>query len=68
MREEQSFSLNWDAPYYASFPEAAGIILIGGGKTTRISGLVGIAIGIPVLAIAAFGGESEGIVKELQLK
>lgn len=47
---------DWKLAFYRSILEADGIVLIGGGDTTKISGLVAIGARKPILALEEFGG------------
>jgi hypothetical protein len=46
----------WESGYYRSLAEVHGVVLIGGGRSTLITGMVCLAFGIPVYAAACFGG------------
>ncbi|MBR8740144.1 hypothetical protein [Nocardiopsis sp. MG754419] len=46
----------WEVPYYRTLLEADGVVLIGGGRSTRVAGILALAQGIPVVPLAAFGG------------
>ncbi|MET7780751.1 hypothetical protein ABZT28_34295 [Streptomyces sp. NPDC005388] len=49
-------SSEWEVAYYRRLLEADGVVLIGGGQSTRIAGIVALSQRIPVLPVAAFGG------------
>jgi hypothetical protein len=46
----------WESSYYRSLAEVHGVVLIGGGQSTLITGMICLAFGIPVYAVACFGG------------
>jgi hypothetical protein len=46
---------DWETSYYRSVFSADGIIVIGGGRSTRIAGVIAVAVRIPVVAVAGFG-------------
>ncbi|MBB5856463.1 hypothetical protein ACFQ05_26645 [Amycolatopsis umgeniensis] len=46
---------DWETSYYRSVFGADGIIVIGGGRSTRIAGVIAVAVRIPIVAVAAFG-------------
>jgi hypothetical protein len=46
----------WEVPYYRTLFEVDGVVLVGGGRSTRVSGIVALAHGVPVVPLAAFGG------------
>jgi hypothetical protein len=47
---------DWETAFYRSVARADGIILIGGGNATKISGQVAIGTRMPIVALAEFGG------------
>jgi hypothetical protein len=49
-------SAEWEVSFYRSLLRADAVLLIGGGRTTRVAGIVAMAEGVPVLPVAAFGG------------
>jgi len=49
-------SNDWEVAFYRSLEEVDGMLLIGGGSSTLISGLVAMGHRIPIVALAAFGG------------
>lgn len=51
----------WRIPYIKSFGIADGIILIGGGNWTLTAGSCAIAFQRPLIALSAYGGESEAV-------
>ncbi|MFJ2008302.1 hypothetical protein [Streptomyces chartreusis] len=46
----------WEVAYYRTLLEADGVLLVGGGQSTRIAGIIALSQRIPVLPVAAFGG------------
>lgn len=49
-------SQDWEMSFYQSLNEAAGILLMGGGSSTMIAGIVAIGHGLAILALAPFEG------------
>ena len=47
---------DWEIAFYRSITRADGIILMGGGNATKISGQVAIGSRMPILAFSQFGG------------
>jgi hypothetical protein len=47
---------DWETSYYGSMFEADGLVVIGGGRSTRIAGLIAVARRTPTVALACFGG------------
>lgn len=52
---------SWEVSFYQSLNDADGIIFIGGGRSTLISGLMAIELRIPLLALAAFGAGGQKV-------
>ncbi|CAL9656513.1 hypothetical protein SUDANB21_06805 (plasmid) [Streptomyces sp. enrichment culture] len=52
---------DWESSFYRSLREVHGVVLIGGGRSTLITGMVCLAFGIPVYAVACFGGASRRV-------
>jgi hypothetical protein len=52
----QERGADWEIAFYRSVAQADGVILIGGGNETKISGLVVIGTRMPILTLAEFGG------------
>ncbi|MGW2395587.1 hypothetical protein ACWCYY_03440 [Kitasatospora sp. NPDC001664] len=46
----------WEVSYYRTLMNADGVLLVGGGQSTRVAGIVAMAQRVPVLPVAAFGG------------
>ena len=49
---------DWEVSYYRSLVEADGVLLVGGGRSTFVTGLVALAFAIPTLPVATFGGHA----------
>jgi hypothetical protein len=52
---------NWEVSFYNSLSEVEGILLVGGGRSTLITGLVGLGSRVTVLAIRSFGGYARNV-------
>jgi hypothetical protein len=52
---------DWEIAFYRSIARADGVILIGGGNATKISGQVAIGTHMPTLALAEFGGAASKV-------
>jgi len=48
--------VDWEVAFYRSITRADGIILMGGGNATKISGQVAIGSRMPILSFSPFGG------------
>jgi hypothetical protein len=56
---------DWEIAFYRSIARADGVILIGGGNATKISGQVAIGTRMPILALAEFGGAAAKVWETL---
>ncbi|WP_422737214.1 hypothetical protein ACN263_27915 [Micromonospora sp. WMMD729] len=50
---------DWEVSFYRSLLAADALLLVGGGRSTFVAGLIGLSRRIPVAAVAAFGGGAE---------
>jgi hypothetical protein len=60
-------SQDWEMSFYQSLNEVDGILLMGGGDSTMIAGLVAMGHGMAVLTMAGFGGKAAKVWERLQL-
>jgi hypothetical protein len=56
---------DWEIAFYRSMTRADGVILIGGGNATAISGQVAIGTRMPILSLAEFGGAAAKVWETL---
>jgi hypothetical protein len=54
-------SPDWEISFYQSLNDVDGIVLLGGGGSTMIAGLVAIGHRIAILSLAAFGGKAADV-------
>jgi hypothetical protein len=59
-------SPDWEMSFYQSLTEVDGILLMGGGDSTMIAGLVAMGHGIAILALAGFGGRTSNVWQALR--
>ena len=52
---------DWETAFYRSITRADGVLLMGGGNATLISGQVAIGTRLPLLALADFGGAAKRV-------
>lgn len=52
---------DWETSYYRSLRDVDGVMLIGGGRSTLITGLIAMTLRIPVVAAQAYGGKAEEV-------
>ncbi|MEE1930065.1 hypothetical protein V1J52_18055 [Streptomyces sp. TRM 70351] len=46
----------WEVSYYRTLLDCDGVLLVGGGQSTRVAGIIALSQRIPLLPVAAFGG------------
>lgn len=49
---------DWEVSFYRSLSEIQGMVMIGGGRTTLVTAMVGLAFEIPLAPVATFGGHA----------
>jgi hypothetical protein len=54
-------SEDWAIASFLSLARADGMVILGGGQSTLIAGLVGVGYRVPMLSLAGFGGRAEEI-------
>ena len=52
----QEKGADWEVAFYRAVARADGLVLMGGGNATKVSGQVAIGTRMPILALAEFGG------------
>lgn len=63
-----SQSREWEVAFYRSLEGVDGLVLMGGGSSTLISGLVAMGHRIPIIALAAFGGAATKVWQSLSVE
>ena len=58
-------SRDWQVSFYRSLVDVDAVILMGGGRSTFIAGIIALALKIPILPLATFGGEAERVWEAL---
>ena len=53
----------WEPSFFRSVCQADGIALIGGGRSTLITGIFALTNRIPLIAVRAYGGKAEEVWK-----
>jgi hypothetical protein len=56
---------NWETSFYLSLNEVDGIVLVGGGDSTLIAGMVALGHRLAVVALPGFGGKAIEVWKAL---
>ncbi|MFI6266106.1 hypothetical protein [Micromonospora sp. NPDC051006] len=52
-------STDWEVSFYRSLLAVDAVLLVGGGRSTFIAGLIALSRRVPLVPIAAFGGGAE---------
>lgn len=52
---------NWQVSFYTSLEDAQGLLLIGGGSSCLITGIVAEMRRIPLVSVAIFGGSAQNV-------
>lgn len=56
---------DWEVSFYRSLPSADGVLLVGGGRSTLVTGLIALTMRIPIIAAATFGGNAQKVWERL---
>jgi hypothetical protein len=64
--DRQPQGAEWEVSFYTRLAAADGIIVIGGGYTTKVAGLIAIGSKTPIIALAGFGGAAENVLEYLR--
>lgn len=60
------FNPDWESSFYQSLATVDGVVILGGGPSALVAGLVAIGHKKPVVACAAFGGSGEKVWRALR--
>jgi len=58
-------SRDWEVSFYRSLTGCDGVIVVGGGRSTLVTGLLALALRTPIVAIATFGGNATKLWEHL---
>ena len=58
-------SHDWEVSFYGSLARVDGVLLIGGARSSFITGVVALTSRLPVIALQAYGGSGEKIWRSL---
>jgi hypothetical protein len=64
-KEDLDTSDDWEVSFYLSLTQVDGVLLVGGGQSTLIAGVIAISLRKPVVALETFGGNARKVRKEL---
>jgi hypothetical protein len=56
---------DWEVTFYRSLLSIDGVVLIGGGRSTFVAGLIALSRDIALAPVAAFGGAAERVWRRL---
>ncbi len=56
----------WDESFYPSLASTDGLLIMGGGHTTKVAGLIAVGARTPLVALGGFGGASAKVVESLR--
>lgn len=56
VRVVRDTSGEWEVAYYRTILACDGVVMVGGGQSTRIAGILALSQRVPVLPVATFGG------------
>jgi hypothetical protein len=56
---------DWEVSFYRSLVDSTGVLLVGGGYSTLVTGLLALALRIPTVAVATFGGKAARVWERL---
>ena len=59
-------SADWEISFYRSLNDVDGALLLGGGSSTLVAGLVAMGNHVPIVAIASFDGSAGKVWQALQ--
>ncbi|PWU06643.1 MAG: hypothetical protein C5B51_11790 [Terriglobia bacterium] len=59
-------SPDWESSFYRSLSDVDGVLLLGGGESTLIAGLVAMGHGIAIMALAGFQGKAFNVWQALR--
>jgi hypothetical protein len=51
-------SNDWEVSFYRSLPEVDGLLLLGGGRSVLIAGLIAMTRQMPIVSVGTFGGSA----------
>lgn len=54
-------SADWEVTFYRSLQDCDGVVLIGGGRSTFVTGLIAMTWRLPILALPGFGGAARKV-------
>ncbi|MEO8225413.1 MAG: hypothetical protein ABI661_11465 [Gammaproteobacteria bacterium] len=61
-------SADWEVTFYRSLADCEGVVLVGGGRSTFVTGLIAMTWRLPVLAVPGFGGAARRVWERLSIE
>jgi hypothetical protein len=56
---------DWEVAFYRSLADCDGVLVMGGGRSTFVTGLIALTWRLPVLAVPGFGGAARKVWERL---
>ncbi len=64
--EKPDTSKEWEVSYYRTLGKVDGLVLVGGGPSTLVTGLIGLTFRLPMIALGKYGGAARVIWQKLE--
>jgi hypothetical protein len=64
--DRQPQGSEWEVSFYPYLAAVDGILLIGGGYTTKVTGLIATGSKTPMISLAGLGGAAESVLEHLR--
>ena len=56
---------DWEVAFYRSLNGCDGVLLVGGGRSTLVTGVIALALRLPLVAVASMGGNARKVWERL---
>ncbi|SRR5260221_490364 len=64
--DRKPLGAEWEASFFPALAEVDGLVLIGGGYTTKVTGLIAMGARTPLVALAGLGGAAQEVLDSLR--
>lgn len=65
-RFQPDTSSDWEVSFYRSLADADGVLMLGGGQSSLVTGIVALGYGKPIVSVASFGGNAQKVWRLLE--